>query len=196
MNIAITGANSSVGIILLRHLAERADIQVVACVRSARAAADLPTSPGISVRAIDYGDREGLAAALTGTGCVVHLAGILFESPTSTYQTANVDATQAVVDACKKAGVPHVVLVSVLGADPDVDQSVLELERPRGAHRRRIRSLGRHHPHTDPAGTRHGGRPRDRPRGIATEGHAARRRPSFDPPAGRGRSEPRDPALL
>ena len=49
---------------------------------------------------------------------MVHLAGILFESPTSSYQTANVDATQAVVDACKKAGVPHVVLVSVLGADP------------------------------------------------------------------------------
>ena len=84
MNIAITGANSGVGTILLRHLAERADIQVVACVRSARAAAALPTSPRISARAIDYDDREGLASALTGTGCVVHLAGILFESPTST----------------------------------------------------------------------------------------------------------------
>ena len=106
MNIAITGANSGVGNILLRHLAERADIQVVACVRSARAAAALPPSPRISARAIDYDDREGLASALTGSGCVVHLAGILFESPTSSYQTANVDATQAVVDACKKAGVP------------------------------------------------------------------------------------------
>ena len=50
---------------------------------------------------------------------MVHLAGILFESPTSSYQTANVDATQAVVDACRTAGVSHVVLVSVLGADPD-----------------------------------------------------------------------------
>ena len=117
MNIAITGANSGVGTILLRHLAARDDIQVVACVRSARAAAALPPSPRISARAIDYGDREGLASALTGTSCVVHLAGILFESPASTYQTANVDATQAVVDACRKAGVSRVVLVSVLGAD-------------------------------------------------------------------------------
>jgi NADH dehydrogenase len=40
------------------------------------------------------------------------------ESPASTYQTANVDATQAVVAACRKAGVSRVVLVSVLGADP------------------------------------------------------------------------------
>ncbi len=118
MNIAITGANSGVGSILLRHLLSASDINVVACVRSAKAAAALPVSPRISVRAIDYGDRESLSSALAGTSCVVHLAGILFESPTSTYETANVAATQAVVDACKKAGVPRVVLVSVLGADP------------------------------------------------------------------------------
>ena len=117
MKIAITGANSGVGSILLRHLVSCGDIQVVACVRSAHAAAALPVSPRISARAIDYGDREGLASALSGTSCVVHLAGILFESPASTYETANVAATQAVVDACKKAGVPRVVLVSVLGAD-------------------------------------------------------------------------------
>ena len=118
MNIAITGANSGVGKILLRHLAARADIQVVACVRSAQAAADLPASPRVSARAIDYDNPEGLAATLKGAGCVVHLAGILFEGPTSSYQTANVDVTKAVADACKNTGVPRVVLVSVLGADP------------------------------------------------------------------------------
>lgn len=118
MNIAITGANSSVGSILLRHLAARGDIQAVACVRSARAMATLPASPSISARAIDYADRDGLVATLRGADCVVHLAGILVESPRSSYQTANVDATRAVVDACRKAGVRRIVLVSVLGADP------------------------------------------------------------------------------
>jgi uncharacterized protein YbjT (DUF2867 family) len=118
VNIAITGANSSVGLILLRHLAERGDIQVVACVRSALAVPNLPVSPSISARAVDYADRDGLAATLSGAACVVHLAGILFENPVSSYQTANVDATQAVVDACRKAGVRRIVLVSVLGADP------------------------------------------------------------------------------
>jgi NADH dehydrogenase len=119
VKIAITGANSGVGRTLVRHLAARDDIQAVACVRSPRAAAALPASPRVSVHAIDYGDRERLAAALTGSSCIVHLAGILFESSTSTYQSANVEATQAVVDACRKAGVARVVLVSVLGADPE-----------------------------------------------------------------------------
>ena len=86
VKIAITGANSGVGSILLRHLVSCGDIHVVACVRSAHAAAALPVSPRISARAIDYGDREGLASALSGTSCVVHLAGILFESPASTYR--------------------------------------------------------------------------------------------------------------
>src|SRR5262249_27003787 len=66
-----------------------------------------------------YDDREALAAALSGAGCVVHLAGILFESRRSTYQTANVDATRAVVRACRSAGIPRLVLVSALGADPE-----------------------------------------------------------------------------
>lgn len=118
MKIAITGANSGVGTILLRHLASRADIEVVACVRSARAAAGLPASARGAARTIDYDDVEGLASVLAGATSVVHLAGILFESPTTTYRTANVESTQAVVDACRKAGVVHVVLVSVLGADP------------------------------------------------------------------------------
>jgi NADH dehydrogenase len=54
---------------------------------------------------------------LRGADCVVHLAGILFEGPSSSYQTANVDATRAVVAACRNAGVPRIVLVSALGAD-------------------------------------------------------------------------------
>jgi NADH dehydrogenase len=117
VKIAITGANSGVGSILLRYLVSGSDVQVVACVRSAHAAAALPASARISPRVVDYGDREALVSALSTTSCVVHLAGILFENPASTYETANVAATQAVIDACKNAGVPRVVLVSVLGAN-------------------------------------------------------------------------------
>ncbi len=117
MNIAITGANGSVGSILLRHIAGLPDVQAVACVRSEKAAASLPQSPKIAPRIVGY-DRDGLTAAFTGADCVVHLAGILMESQTTTYQSAHVDAPLAVVDASRAAGVRHVVLVSVLGADP------------------------------------------------------------------------------
>ena len=119
MQIAITGANSAVGTTLLRHLADQPDTRVVACVRSARAAATLPVSSNISPCVVDYNDRESLASALTGTSCAVHLAGILMESPASSYEAANVDATRAVVAACQKVGVTHIVLISALGADPD-----------------------------------------------------------------------------
>jgi NADH dehydrogenase len=64
-----------------------------------------------------YTDPEGLTAALDGVTCVVHLAGILIESRTSTYETGNVASTRAIVDASTAAGVGHLVLVSVLGAD-------------------------------------------------------------------------------
>ena len=118
MRIAITGANSAVGKVLLRHVADQSDTHAVACVRSARAATTLPASPNISPCVVDYHDREKLTTALTGNTCAIHLAGILMESPASSYQVANVDATRSVVDACRKAGVGHVVLVSALGADP------------------------------------------------------------------------------
>jgi NADH dehydrogenase len=118
VTVAITGANSGVGRILLRHLADRSDTRVVACVRAPRSAASLPASEHVSVHVIDYDDRSGLASELTGSSCVVHLAGILFESPSSSYQTANVAAAQAVTDVCKALGVAHLVLVSALGADP------------------------------------------------------------------------------
>jgi NADH dehydrogenase len=118
MKLALTGANSSVGKILLRHVAEERDIDVVAGVRSQEAFGTLPASPRMTPRVIRYDDLGALTAVLEGISCVVHLAGILIESRTSTYRTANVEATRAVVDACRNAHVNHIVFISVLGADP------------------------------------------------------------------------------
>ena len=117
MKIAVTGANSSVGKILLRHLAEQGEIDAIAGVRAQHAVETLPKSPRITPCVIDYDDLQGLTARLKGVSCLVHLAGILIESEASNYQTANVDATQKVVDACRQAGVRHIVFVSVIGAD-------------------------------------------------------------------------------
>lgn len=117
MNIAVTGANSSVGRTLLRHIDEQGDINVMACVRAQQAVATLPGSPRINPCVIRYDDPDTLTTVLAGVTCVVHLAGILIESKRSTYQTANVDTTRAVLDACKQANVDHIIFVSVLGAD-------------------------------------------------------------------------------
>ena len=117
MRIAITGANSSVGKNLLRHVAAEADLEARAGVRRREAVTTLPSGPGITPCVIRYGDRDTLAALLEGVDCLVHLAGILIESEHSTYQTANVDATGAVVEACRHATVDHIVFISSLGAD-------------------------------------------------------------------------------
>jgi NADH dehydrogenase len=117
MMIAVTGANSSVGQKLLAHVVENGNIDVIAGVRSERAAASLPSSPHITPRIISY-DVGELAETLRGASCVVHLAGILIESKTSNYADANVAATAAVVEASRTAAVGHLVLISVLGASP------------------------------------------------------------------------------
>jgi NADH dehydrogenase len=116
MTIAVTGANSSVGLNLLEHLADLGDGSVVACVRSERAAASLPRSPRIAVHVVPYDDVGKLTATLSGATCVVHLAGILIEWPGTSYEAANVRTAEAVAQAASAAGVGHLVLISVVGA--------------------------------------------------------------------------------
>jgi uncharacterized protein YbjT (DUF2867 family) len=119
MKIAVTGANSSVGQNLLARVAESSDISVIGGVRSESAAASLPRSPQIAARVISYDDVGELAKTIDGASCIVHLAGILIESKTRTYASANVATTVSVVEASQKAGIRHIVLISVLGAGPD-----------------------------------------------------------------------------
>ena len=119
MRIAITGANSSVGHRFLTHLVNQTDAELTvnAGVRTQAAADLLPDHPSIVPYVITSGDSASLDKLLDGAACVVHLAGILIESPSSNYQTANVDATSAVVEAAQRVNLAHVVLVSALGAN-------------------------------------------------------------------------------
>lgn len=117
MKIAITGANSSVGKNLLAQITHDPALEAVAGVRSESAFASLPDSDRIEPRTISYDDVAKLAGAFQNSEAVVHLAGILIESKHSKYESANVAATAAVVEAAKQAGVNQLVFVSVVGAD-------------------------------------------------------------------------------
>lgn len=119
MKIAITGANSSVGLNLIEHIISETDIEVIAGVRSDRAMQSLPSSPQVDPRIISYQDSSALAAALNGADCIVHLAGILIEDKNTSYASANVDATEAVVKAAQQLNVKHLVFISVVGASID-----------------------------------------------------------------------------
>ena len=124
-SIAITGANSAVGQALLTHVVADETLRAVAAVRRPEAVDSLPRSPRITPHVIHYQDPASLRDALAGTEAVVHLAGILFESRTTDYGRGNVETTRAVLAAAqvvaaeRAVAAPHVVFVSVLGADPD-----------------------------------------------------------------------------
>lgn len=117
MRVAVTGANSSVGQNFMAHAAKQSDMRVVAVVRSEKAFASLPSYEQIRPHNIPYEQVSELANALEGVTCVVHLAGILLESQSATYQGANIDTTAAVIEASQAAGVEHIIFISVLGAN-------------------------------------------------------------------------------
>jgi NADH dehydrogenase len=121
LKIVITGANSAVGQAILRcgPRLDTATNTLVAAVRSARAAEQIRSQPGTAADAvqISYEDPASLDAAFQGASAVIHLAGILVETPDSTYEKANVASTQAVVEAAKRNGIQKIVLVSATGAD-------------------------------------------------------------------------------
>jgi uncharacterized protein YbjT (DUF2867 family) len=121
MRIVITGANSATGQAILRcaPLAGVAPNALVAAVRSDRAADEIRPLLGeaSSLAKVSYDDPSSLDAAFRGASAIIHLAGILVESPGSTYQQANVAPARSVVEAAKRAAVEKFVLVSAIGAD-------------------------------------------------------------------------------
>ena len=116
--LAVTGANSAVGRALLAQVALDETLGAVAAVRRPEAVDALPRSPRITPHVIHYSDPASLQAAFEGADCVVHLAGILFEGPTSDYRQGNVESTRAVVAAAQATGAEHIVFISSVGADP------------------------------------------------------------------------------
>lgn len=100
--ILVTGGTGNLGkhvVPLLRAAGH--DVRIVA--RTPR-----ENTPGIEYFAVDLLGGDGLDAALKGIDTVLHLAG----------GTKGDDkVTQNVVDAAKRAGVKHLVYISVIGAD-------------------------------------------------------------------------------
>lgn len=122
MKVVITGANSAVGQAIPRCRLEDGaapDVVLVAAVRSDRAAKQVEPllNDADAIVRISYDDPRSLDSAFERASAVIHLAGILFERPGSTYEQANVASTRSVVEAAKRNAVNKVVLVSATGAN-------------------------------------------------------------------------------
>lgn len=117
--VLVTGANGHLGRRLLARLVDAGGPKPRALVRSESAAATiraLPFASGLEVAIADWSDAEALSRATSGTTHVVHLVGILKESRATRYQDAHEGTCTALADAAKRAGVAHVVYISILGS--------------------------------------------------------------------------------
>lgn len=117
--IVVTGANGAIGRAIVRAGLARHGVEVVAAVRSERAAREVPPIPDGRGRiaTIRYDAPTGMDGALAGAAALVHLPGVLVERRGSSYEQANVETTRTAAAAARRSGIAKLVLVSACGAD-------------------------------------------------------------------------------
>ena len=109
MTIAVTGATGQLGRLVIDELLTRTSAdQIVALARDTAKAADL-AERGVEVRAFDYSQPVGLAAALNGVDRLLLISGNAIGQ--------RVQQHTAVIEAATVARVPLVAYTSVLHAD-------------------------------------------------------------------------------
>lgn len=116
MKVMITGANGHLGRKLAKRLTATGEHEVVAVVRSARAAKQVKAGGfPCKTAVVDYADSAALKEAGAGCALVVHLAGIIKETKANSFHKAHEETCQALVDAGLDA--ERLVCLGVLGSD-------------------------------------------------------------------------------
>ena len=134
-NFLVIGGSGFVGRHLVAALASRG-ARVTVPTRRRDRARHLILLPTVDVVEADVRDARTLAALAAGRDAVVNLAGVLFSPRARTgeqgpnhygpaFAQAHVELAQAVVGACRAAGVKRLLHMSSLGADPDAPSEYL-----------------------------------------------------------------------
>jgi uronate dehydrogenase len=105
--VLLTGAAGRIGTVLRGGLPERGW-----ALRSLDVVPIVDARPGEEHVVADVTDRAAMAEAVSGAAAVVHLGGVSGESTWAAVSHANIDGTQCVLEAARRAGVPRVVLAS------------------------------------------------------------------------------------
>ncbi|KJK41236.1 NAD-dependent dehydratase [Lentzea aerocolonigenes] len=118
MKVVVTGATGNVGTALLRRLADEPDVQVHGISR--RPPQDAPPYKGLDWTPVDIGQpgaEELLDIAFENADAVVHLAWLIQPSRDEReLYRVSVAGSSRVFTAAAKAGVPHLVHMSSVGA--------------------------------------------------------------------------------
>jgi uncharacterized protein YbjT (DUF2867 family) len=116
LKILVTGGTGVIGRAAVTELLRRRH-EVRLLSRGAAAAADAWDAP-VEPFAGNVADAESLRGAADGCDAVLHIAGIIEESPPElTFQRVNIDGTANLVRLAEQAGVHRFVHVSSLGTD-------------------------------------------------------------------------------
>jgi uncharacterized protein YbjT (DUF2867 family) len=118
MRVAITGGTGFVGGHLARALSAAGHEVILVARGHDRRDPSVAGLPGVSLVSADVGSGDGLAGAFAGCGAVAHCAGINKEAGSQTYRRVHVEGTRHVVEACRQASVPRLLLLSFLRARP------------------------------------------------------------------------------
>ena len=114
--ILVTGGTGFVGSHLVRRMREQG-LPVRALVRHPEKAADLKAL-GAELAPGDINDTASLEKACAGVERIVHLVGIIQETPRATFEKIHVEGTRNLLQAAKTAGVRHFLYQSALGTRP------------------------------------------------------------------------------
>jgi uncharacterized protein YbjT (DUF2867 family) len=115
--ILVTGGTGFIGSHLITRMRNEG-LPVRAVVRNpdkAHALKDL----GVDVLKGDVSDSASLEKVTSGIERVVHLVGIIQETPGATFRQVIVDGTRNLLEAANKSGVGHFVYQSALGTRPN-----------------------------------------------------------------------------
>jgi NADH dehydrogenase len=120
-NILVVGGSGFVGRHLVAALAARG-ARVTVPTRRRERARHLILLPTVDVVEADLRDANALAGLAAGRDAVVNLAGILHGPD---FKATHVELAQAVVNACRRAGVKTLLHMSALGADAEAPSEYL-----------------------------------------------------------------------
>lgn len=119
--VLVVGGSGFVGRHLVAALAARG-AEVVVPTRRRERAKHLILLPTVDVVEADARDSSALAGLAAGRDAVVNLAGVLHGPD---FKATHVELAQAVVNACRRAGVKRLLHMSALGADPGAPSEYL-----------------------------------------------------------------------
>ncbi len=141
--VCLIGGSGFIGRYVAEDLSD-AGIAVVIPTRRREHARFLMVLPTVDIVETDVHDPAALQRAMQGCDAVIHLAAVLHPEKPGGFERSNVELARTVAQTCLAAGVPRLIHMSALNADPDGPSEYL---KSRGRGEAAVRDVAAAAPH-------------------------------------------------